>query len=189
MRCWLTRRRLNRYEDGDLSPKQTAAVEQHLDACPRCPAELAQLRSAITLVESVEQVEPRAQFTAEVLTAIRSRRAAEQPAEPVTWPVGVALGFAGLVVTTALIVGVWTLDLEGIRAAGTAIGASWGPVFDVARSFIVQALQILGTVVEALTQPLLFALVADMVLLMAVLVVWRRIVTARQSAGIGAILA
>ncbi|MFQ5811226.1 MAG: anti-sigma factor family protein, partial [Armatimonadota bacterium] len=184
-----TRRRLNRYEDGDLSPEQTAAMEEHLDVCPRCSAELAELRSAITLVESLEQVEPVAEFMAEVLWAIRSRRSAEQPAEPVTWPVGVALGFAGLVVTAALIVGLATLDLEGIRGAATAIGALWEPVFDVARSFTVEALQVLGTVGRALTQPLLFALVADVLLLMAVLVVWRRLVTARESAGIGAILA
>lgn len=188
MRCWLVHRWLVRYDDADLAAEQMAAIEQHLSTCESCSAELTQLRGAMALVESLPEVATDPEFTAEVLTAIRSRRVAEQPAAPVTWPVGAALGAAGLLLSAAIIVGALTFDWESVGKGIVALAPSASAVLDVARLALLQSLQMLDTVSRALAEPVLFALVADVVLLMAVLVVWRRLATARSSAGMGSIL-
>jgi len=41
--CWLVRRRLDAYRDGELAPGVRARVETHLAGCRRCPEELAAL--------------------------------------------------------------------------------------------------------------------------------------------------
>ncbi len=48
--CWLTRRRLGPYQDGELGQAARARTEAHLAACPSCAAEgeaLARLREAL----------------------------------------------------------------------------------------------------------------------------------------------
>ena len=189
MKCRWVRRRIVRYDDGDLPPGEIAEIEAHLDTCHSCSAELAQLRGAVSLVESLAEVEPGAAFAADVLAAIRSGRAVEQPARPIAWPVGVALGAAGFLVSAVLIVGVLTIDWGSVGRAAVALAPSARVLLDVARPALVQSLQTLEPVARALTQPVLFALLADVLLLMAVLVVWRRLATARNSAGMGSMLA
>ena len=189
MTCWAVRRRLVAYDDGDLSPGQTAEIEAHLAACQSCSDELAELRGAIGMVESLAQEEAGPEFTADVLAAIRSRRVAEEPARPVMWPAAVGLGLAGAVVSVALIVGLAALDWESVRQAGVALAPSARALLDVAGLAFVELLKMLDTVSQALSQPLQLALLADVLLLGAVLVVWRRLATARSAAGIGAILA
>lgn len=49
--CWLTRRRLGAYQDGELGPAIRAKTEAHLHRCRLCTAELARLvrlRAALT---------------------------------------------------------------------------------------------------------------------------------------------
>jgi len=189
MTCWTGRRRLVAYDDGDLSSDQVADIEAHLAACQSCSDELAELRGAIGMVESLEQVETAPEFTADVLTAIRSRRPAEEPVRPVMWPAALGLGLAGAAVSVALIVGLVALDWKSVRQVAVALAPSARALLDVAGLAFVQLIQMLDTVSQALTQPIQFALLADVMLLLAVLVVWRRLATARSAAGMGAILA
>jgi anti-sigma factor RsiW len=37
MRCWDARSKVSDYLDGDLSPTERTALEQHLEVCPTCP--------------------------------------------------------------------------------------------------------------------------------------------------------
>jgi anti-sigma factor RsiW len=189
MTCWAVRRRLVAYDDGDLSSDQAAEIEVHLAACQSCSDELAELRGAIGMVESLAQVETGPEFTANVLAAIRAESETELSARPVMWPAAVGLGLAGAVVSVALIVGLVALDWESVRQAAVALAPSARALLDVAGLVFVQLIQMLDTLSQALTQPIQFALLADVLLLMAVLVVWRRLATVRSAAGIGAILA
>ena len=39
MRCFVVRRRLSLYIDGELGPRAAEKLESHLAGCPRCSAE------------------------------------------------------------------------------------------------------------------------------------------------------
>jgi len=44
MRCDTVLKELDRYRTGEVSPRRAESVERHLDTCPECTAELAELR-------------------------------------------------------------------------------------------------------------------------------------------------
>ena len=58
--CWLTKRRLDAYEDGELASGARDRVRVHLDRCGACAAELSQLRQlrAMLTGEVAEPAEP-----------------------------------------------------------------------------------------------------------------------------------
>gem|GEM_PF-3258205 len=62
MSCEELSEELSAYLDGELSSQERAALEAHLERCPRCREELASLRAVSTLVASLPQVEPSEQF-------------------------------------------------------------------------------------------------------------------------------
>jgi anti-sigma factor RsiW len=53
---------LNGYLDGDLPASSSAQVAQHLEACPECRAELADLRRLKAWLQAVPEVEPPRSF-------------------------------------------------------------------------------------------------------------------------------
>ena len=69
--------------DGELPPERAAAVQAHLERCPRCAAEAASLREVASLNESLAAPAVSSQEWAAAWSAIAERtvrRAAEQPA-------------------------------------------------------------------------------------------------------------
>jgi anti-sigma factor RsiW len=82
--CWVVRRRLGAYQDGELSPRRRAGVEGHVHGCPRCAAELqalGRLRAALTLDVADP---PEAVWTA-FWPQVRTRLAAPAPAPGPVW--------------------------------------------------------------------------------------------------------
>ncbi len=65
------RSRLSALVDGALTASETAQVEAHLDACPVCRAELAELRATVALLRGLDPVQAPEGFAA----AVRARLA------------------------------------------------------------------------------------------------------------------
>ncbi len=61
-RCKKHREDLIAYMDGELSEKQARRVELHLEECPGCSAELAQMKTAMESLSLWDAVEPSADF-------------------------------------------------------------------------------------------------------------------------------
>jgi anti-sigma factor RsiW len=77
--CWLVRRRLDAYQDGELSPGARSRVAAHLGRCEPCGRELAalgRLRAALTLTA----VDPPEVVWATFWPEVRARIAAPAPA-------------------------------------------------------------------------------------------------------------
>jgi anti-sigma factor RsiW len=53
MICWLARRVLIAYQDGEIKPRKARRLEAHVRVCPRCQQELQQLRQVNLLLRSL----------------------------------------------------------------------------------------------------------------------------------------
>jgi anti-sigma factor RsiW len=85
--CWLVQRRLDAYQDGELSPRARARVEAHVHACARCGGEvsaLERLKGALALDVADP---PEAVWTA-FWPQVRERLAAPAPASEAAWTRG-----------------------------------------------------------------------------------------------------
>lgn len=85
--CWLTRRRLDAYQDDELSPGLRARVDRHLARCSTCPGELAavrRLRQALALDDVSDPLGPAWDaFWPQVRARIAAEPAVREAAGPV----------------------------------------------------------------------------------------------------------
>lgn len=82
--CWLIRRRLGAYQDGELAPGARSRVEGHVARCPSCGRELAglgRLRAALAL----DMADPPEAVWTAFWPQVRSRIGATAPAPDPTW--------------------------------------------------------------------------------------------------------
>ncbi len=63
MSCEELSEELSAYLDGELSPRERAALKAHLERCSRCREELVSLRAVSQLVGSLPQVQPSQAFS------------------------------------------------------------------------------------------------------------------------------
>ncbi len=78
MRCEDVSELLSTYIDGALDQDEHAWVEDHLRRCPHCAAELATLRATLALVQQLDEVEPPADFRAQLKKRILAERRKER---------------------------------------------------------------------------------------------------------------
>ena len=102
--CWLTRRRLGAYRDGELGPAAGAKVEVHLARCPDCAADLAVL-GRLRVALSLQIPEPPEAVWDAFWPQVRARMAAAEPAPRGAWDPILAhprLAFGSVVAAAAL---------------------------------------------------------------------------------------
>ena len=75
MDCKRTRKRLNAYLDGELKPRRANAVREHLSTCPRCEAELDELRRLNEALGALPGMDAPLGFARRVRLAAESRSA------------------------------------------------------------------------------------------------------------------
>ncbi len=111
--CWLTRRRLGAYQDGELGTAARGKIAAHLERCPACDAELSALTRLRTVLASAAPEPPeavwaafwpqvRARMAAESLPSSRPRRVWESVLGSPRLALGSALATAALVVVVIL---------------------------------------------------------------------------------------
>jgi anti-sigma factor RsiW len=95
------RKNLSPYIDGQLSPRERTALEEHLATCDACRSELDELRATISAVGGVSDVEPPRSFalTAEML----ERRVSSPPAPVPGYAMGMRLAGAAVAVVLAVV--------------------------------------------------------------------------------------
>jgi hypothetical protein len=125
---WLSKharyqKQLSSYVDGQLTAGDKAQLEEHLVDCDACRHEIDELRSAISAVGGLPDVEPPRSFT--LTPAMLERGSRTRPVEPVP-PVAVGMRLAGAAVAVVLAV-VLVGDLGGIGGSmGEDEGAAGG---------------------------------------------------------------
>lgn len=83
MDCKTTHERLSAYLDGELPQAHADAVEQHVQECARCAAELAGLRALGGVVSELEGAGVPDGFARRVREAARARQADEARRQPI----------------------------------------------------------------------------------------------------------
>jgi anti-sigma factor RsiW len=168
------------YLDGDLSAQRAADVQAHLTGCPDCSAELAALRQAVALVDALDEVDPGPSFTVRVMARLRAQPdgqallVAEQRHARL-WPLGLALGAAGLVATALVVWLISTLSLPGVGEWLAMAGVLGRAAAGVTHGLGVAAAMLLEALARALaTRPVMLALAAELAAAMAVAVWYRR---------------
>ncbi len=71
--CFLIRRRLSRYLDGELSDRRAARIERHLAGCAACQAELDACHRAVQFVRTPRSVEPPAEGWSEIADQLEAK--------------------------------------------------------------------------------------------------------------------
>ena len=187
MTCRSVRAKVEAYQDGLLPADQALALEQHLRGCEACARECAELRGVVTLLEGLAEIEPPVGLTASVLRAVAHERVADAR-RPWVSP-GLALAAVGLVLSTVIVTGLagWgPVDLSGWQAGiaplTAALAKLWVPLAEAS-----------GPVANALfgwlAGPVAWLLVADVVALLAVLAVGRRLLAARSPRNVTSLFA
>jgi anti-sigma factor (TIGR02949 family) len=78
-RCEQLRERFSEYLDGELTPEERAALEEHLAACTGCRAELEALRRTVQAVASLPRRTAPEGLAARVAAEIRAETASPRP--------------------------------------------------------------------------------------------------------------
>jgi hypothetical protein len=103
-KCWLTRRKLIEYVDGELSAAARQSVDAHIGACARCRGELAAHQAEMQLANQLELSSPSVDFTARVMAHIAAQPVSVHPARP--HPRSLSLSRVGWVATAAATIAV-----------------------------------------------------------------------------------
>lgn len=72
------RKLLPAYCSGDLEPAERIRVEEHLNSCPECSADLADLEITLRLIRSTPRVEPPPWMTSRIIARLREETAAKR---------------------------------------------------------------------------------------------------------------
>lgn len=70
MKCSACETRLAAYLDGEVSAADARAIQQHLQSCVACRALAGDIRTVETRLAGLHQIEPRADFTLGVMSAV-----------------------------------------------------------------------------------------------------------------------
>ncbi len=130
MKCRRTCERLNAYLDGELAPHEALAVQEHLRACPRCAAELDELKRLNRALEGQPLIAVPAAFARRVRAAGEERRAGPVPIATSTARLNLVLSRVAAVVMVAA--GLW---VGGLMARGTptsGVGAIESDTYEAA---------------------------------------------------------
>lgn len=85
MRCQDAFEMLSPYLDGVLAPAEREAVRVHLACCPRCSAELDELRASLRLLKELPELTPPAGFRAGLMERIDQNTAPIQVPQHKSW--------------------------------------------------------------------------------------------------------
>jgi anti-sigma factor RsiW len=72
------RHKLSEYIDGEVSPDEASAIEEHLRTCTECSDALRELRKTIEHIQTVEEVQPPAWMTSKIMTKVREEQKAKK---------------------------------------------------------------------------------------------------------------
>jgi anti-sigma factor RsiW len=177
MTCPSVCAKLAAYQDGDLRADQARAVEAHLLTCASCARELRELRGVVTLLEGLDELEPSAGFTAGVLKIVAQEPVAE-PTQPLL-RTGLTLAGVGLALSALILAGLAGWGPLDLSAWQPALASLLTATAKLAATACAAAEPVLGALLEGLARPVGWLLVADVVLLAAVLAGARRFLTGR----------
>jgi len=74
MNCERVRERMMEWLDGRIDPATATELKAHVDHCPECQRELAQMRQMVTLLEVPAPVRPSSNLRRQVLAAIEAEK-------------------------------------------------------------------------------------------------------------------
>jgi anti-sigma factor RsiW len=114
---------LDRYVDGDLEPRQAAWVARHLDQCPSCELLHRRLRVVDALLETMQPVELRTDFSSAIMATVRELPIPAAPRR--AWPF-LAIGYliAGWIVLAAVF-----FELRTRQLATAGVGKALENIF------------------------------------------------------------
>jgi anti-sigma factor RsiW len=156
---------LDRYVDGDLEPRRAAWMARHLEQCPSCEQLHRRLRVVDALLETVQPMPLRDDFTATVMAAVRERPlpAASRGA----WPV---LGISYLIVGWLVLAAAF-FELRAHQPATAGLGRAFANVVAALGS----AEHMLSPVTPYAVSAVVVVLTIDVLLFALLAVFYRRV--------------
>ncbi len=141
MNCSACEARLAAYLDGEASPSEAHALEQHLSGCTACRTLADDIRALEARLAALPQIAPRADLTVAVMTAIAMLPAPKPARLQLRFVVGyLAAAWALLVALTATHVLDWQRLAAGVAVQFGKLGAAGAALGDVASHLHVPAL-------------------------------------------------
>jgi anti-sigma factor RsiW len=175
MNCRTVEAQFGRYLDGDLSPRERAAMDEHLHMCSDCARSWAQLRRTVEMVEGLEEIPARPDFTARVMAAIRPEPQTAQ------WPLGLVLASAGAALSAAVLLLVAVKGPGGLAGLSVAAAPLWAAARDTMVTGVELLMVMIDTVLPAVSGPFVTLVAVNAALLLIVLLFGRRIAAARST--------
>ncbi len=183
MNCKTVQKLLPQYQDADVPADEANSIDAHIETCETCALELAQLDSTMALLAGLPDVEPSADFTQNVLSAIAAEVSVE-PAEERERPlVGLWLGVVGMAVS---VLGMVTLAVAWPASLVSSATPALGALVGSGRVAIDVAADLLDALLLATHTHGLWIMAVHLALLLVVHLAWKRLKPAELIKGVGA---
>jgi predicted anti-sigma-YlaC factor YlaD len=139
------------YLEGEASPDDVRAVEQHLRDCAACRELASAMRTVELRLAGLPGIEPRTEFTSSVMMAIAALPAPKPSRVRARWFIGyLGAAWAALIVLTATHVIDWQRLFTGIAVEFGKAGAAAATLADVGARLHLPAVAAVAFGIEAI---------------------------------------
>jgi len=150
VKCSAFEARLAPYLEGDASPEDVRAIEEHLSSCAACRELSSAMRTVELRLAGLPGIEPRPEFNAAVMTAIAAMPAPKPARVRIRWFVGyLAAAWAALIALTVTHVIDWQRLFAGGAVEFGKAGAAAAAMVDVGTRLHLPAVAAVAFGIEA----------------------------------------
>jgi predicted anti-sigma-YlaC factor YlaD len=132
VKCSVCEARLAPYLEGEASPDDVGAVEEHLRTCAACRELASAMRTVELRLAGLSGIEPRSEFTAAVMTAVAVLPVPTPSRVRARWFIGyLAAAWAALIALTATHVIEWQRLFASVAIEFGKAGAAAATIADI----------------------------------------------------------
>jgi Putative zinc-finger/Predicted integral membrane protein (DUF2275) len=125
------RERLSAYMDGEVSPEERSALEEHLETCRECREMIEDLRKTVAHVKTLEEVEPPAWMTHKIMAQVRSKAESRKSIwQRLFFPLHIKLPLEAVTALFCVVIGYYVFQIvqPAVKFAGAPVQYEQSPV-------------------------------------------------------------
>lgn len=190
MNCPDVRAQLVAYDDGELEDAEARSIARHLQECPQCRRELSRLQEVARHLGETAAIDPGPVFRTQVMAAIvRTRPVHSRTAIQALRPIAISVALGGLIAASVFVLGVLSIDFAAWQIGPVELGPLLDAIGGATPALVVTLSEAAWPVVVQFSGTVMMALVVDIALIIALVIIARKWRQGKLAGRTGAILA